>query len=64
MTIIIRLDLDRHDVSVVERLVIDCVITIAEAMEHSVVKRMTDYERLMWMRELQRRRHDESLKVG
>lgn len=53
MTVYVRLELDRYDLDMIERLVAECVITVGEACEHVTVKRMSDVERLMWVRKVQ-----------
>lgn len=56
MVVIIRLDLDRYDVKTIERLTKDGVITIGEATEARVIKKMSEFERLMWVRAIQAER--------
>ena len=48
--IVVRLDLDRLNLDVVERLLADEIITPEEATESRVVKMMKDWHRVMWMR--------------
>lgn len=54
--VIVRLDLDRYDLDVIERLVVGSVITMGEATESRAVQKMDDVRKLMWIREMQRMR--------
>lgn len=53
MIVIVRLDLDRYDVDVIERLVADGVITVGEAVQSKAAESMSEYEQLMWIRKIQ-----------
>lgn len=50
MKILVRLDLDRYDLEMIERLVIDGVISPLEAMESKAVKDLGDWQGVMWIR--------------
>lgn len=65
MIVIVRLDLDRYDKNTIERLVTNGVITMGEATESRVIKKMNDLDRLVWIREMQRVREPMMMnKVG
>ncbi len=53
MIVIVRLDLNRCEISVIENLVVDGLITLGEATESKVVCEMSEYERLVWIRSVQ-----------
>ena len=54
--VIVRLDLDRCELDVIERLVVDCLITVGEATESRVVCEMSEYDKLVWIRSVQSRK--------
>ena len=54
MIVIVRLDLDRYDVRSIEKLYEGGVITLGEATESKVVKRMNDLDKLVWIRKVQK----------
>lgn len=56
MIVVVRLDLDRYDLDVIERLVVGSLITMGEATESRAVRAMDDVRKLMWIREMQRMR--------
>jgi len=56
MIVVVRLDLDRYDLDVIERLVLGSLITMGEATESRAVRAMDDVRKLMWIREMQRMR--------
>jgi len=51
--VIVRLDLDRYDLHMIERLVVDGVVSIAEAREAHVVRDLGPVCELMWVRKIQ-----------
>ena len=53
--VIVRLDLDRYDLSVIEHLVMDGVISLAEAREATVIRDLGPVVELMWVRKMQSR---------
>lgn len=48
--VVVRLDLDRYDAYTLACLVRDGVITVGDACEAESVKRMSDLNRLLWVR--------------
>lgn len=62
MIVIVRLDLDKYEMSTIERLVQNGVISMGEATEARVIRELDDVKRLMWVRKNQRVR--ELLSVG
>lgn len=54
--VIVRLDLDLFDLKTIEKLVTTSVITMGEATEAKCVCKMNDFEKLMWVREMQKMR--------
>ena len=64
MIVIVRLDLDMYDRNMIENLVCIGVITMGEATESKSVKKMSDLDRLVWVREMQRLREWNMKKVG
>lgn len=54
MVVIVRLDLDRYEIEVIERLVADGVISPTEAMESRAVKELGDWQSVVWMRNINR----------
>ena len=53
--VIVRIDLDSYPVDMLERLVQDGVITLAEARTSKNVEELEAYERMMWVRKVQSR---------
>lgn len=53
MVIIVRIDLDRYDLSQIEAFVRDGIITLPEARESRAVQSLGDLEGLMWVRRMQ-----------
>jgi hypothetical protein len=51
----VRLDIDMYDLIGISRLYFDGVISLAEASESKAVKSLSEYERLVWKRELCKR---------
>ena len=54
MIVIVRLDLDLYDLTTIERLVQNGVISMGEATESRVVCAMDELKKLMWIRKNQR----------
>ena len=52
-TVIVRLDIDRYDLLMIERLVMDKVLTICEAREGRAVKALGDWQEVVWVRKMQ-----------
>jgi hypothetical protein len=52
--IIVRLDLDRYDLQMIERLVIDGVLSLSEARDSKAVKGLGDWQEVLWVREMQK----------
>ena len=55
--IIVRLDLDRYDLQMIERLVIDGVLSLSEARDSKAVKKLGDWQEVLWVREMQKSRN-------
>jgi len=53
--IIVRIDLDKYSLDMLERLIEDGVITLAEARTSRSVEVLGDYAELMWVRKVQGR---------
>lgn len=53
--VVVRIDLDSYPVDMLERLVQDGVITLAEARTSKSVEKLDAYERMMWVRKVQSR---------
>lgn len=54
MVVIVRLELDHYGIDHVTRLVLDGVVTIAEAIEGAkAIRDMSEYDQLMWVRRIQ-----------
>ena len=53
--VIVRIELDSYPVDMLERLVQDGVITLAEARTSKNVEELEAYERMMWVRKVQSR---------
>jgi hypothetical protein len=58
MVVIIRLDLDRYELDMIERLVVDGLVTIGEAVESRAYRNdiVGDVAKLMWLRSVQKKR--------
>jgi hypothetical protein len=54
--IVIRLDLDRCERDMIERFVCDGIISVGEALEVMVMKDMSEYDKVMWVRWIQKKR--------
>ena len=61
---IVRLDLDRCELDMIEILIINGVIKIADVLDCRLIREMSEYERLMWSRNVGVRRFDQLRKVG
>lgn len=61
---IVRLDLDRCELDMIEILIINGVIKIADVLDCRLIREMSEYERLMWSRNVGVRRFDQARKVG
>ncbi len=53
MVIVVRIDLDRYELEMIERLVVDGVVTIQEARQSRAVKALGDWKEVMWVRRMQ-----------
>jgi hypothetical protein len=51
--VIVRLNLDRYDLQMIERLVVDGVITLTEARESNAVKDLGEWQEVLWVRKMQ-----------
>lgn len=57
MVVIVRLELDRYTIQQLTDLVLDGVVTINECIEGAIaVKSMSEYDQLMWVRNIQAKR--------
>ena len=61
--VIVRLDLDRYELDVIEGLIVDDVVGIGEVMDCLLIREMSEFDRLMWVRKVQIRRFGHK-KVG
>ena len=52
--VIVRLDLDRYEMDVIEHLVVDGVVTIQEARDCRCIRELGDVGSLMWVRRIQK----------
>lgn len=57
MVIVVRIDLDRYELEMIERLLVDQVITMTEARESRAVKALGDWQAVMWVRRMQPKVH-------
>lgn len=55
-SVLVRIDLDRYELDVVERLIVDGIVSVSEAMSMKKVEEMSDWERVCWVRKIQKRR--------
>lgn len=53
---VVRIDLDRYELSLIERLVADGIVSIAEAMTHKDLKDRTELDKVLWVRKIQKMR--------
>lgn len=61
---IVRLDLDRCELDMIEILIINGVVKITDVLDCRLIREMSEYERLMWSRNVGVRRFDQARKVG
>lgn len=57
MVIVVRIDLDRYEIEMIERLVVDGVVTLQEARECRAVKELGDWQSVLWVRKMQPKVH-------
>jgi hypothetical protein len=50
MVIIVRIDLSKYDAGQLREFVKDGILTVGEACNAEAILRMSDYERVLWIR--------------
>jgi hypothetical protein len=50
--VVVRLDLDRYDLQMIERLVADGVITLTEARDSRAVRELGDWQAVLWVKRM------------
>jgi hypothetical protein len=62
MIVIVRIDLDQYSIEMIERFVLDGIVSLSEARDARCAKALGDLAELMWVRKMQAIRS--GLKVG